>query len=134
MTGMPSGSPRVVAMRAALIVARKTRDTAATVALRTALAAIANAEAVPVEPSLPTGLASDHVAGAVAGLGAAEVPRRRLSAEQERALVLAELTEREAAAARYRGLGHAEHADQLIAEADALRPFLDLPEVSAAER
>lgn len=92
-------------MRAALLVARKRRDTAATVALRTALAAIANAEAVP----------------------AAEGPRRRLTPEQERALVLDELTEREAAAARYRGLGHAEHADQLIAEAEALRPFLDGP-------
>lgn len=115
-------------MRAALLVARKQRNTAATVALRTALAAIANAEAIPTDPARSTGMVSAHLAGAVAGLGAAEVPRRRLTQEQERALVLDEITEREGAAARYRGLGHPEHADQLIAEAEALRPFLDWPD------
>lgn len=65
------------------------------------------------------------MAGAVEGLGAAEAPRRILSEDDVRAIVVAELNEREAAAARYRGLGHAERADRLIAEADALRPFTD---------
>lgn len=107
------------------MVARKRRDADAIAALRTTLAAIANAEAVPTEPGMAPHSSSRHVAGAVEGLGAAEAPRRILSEDELRAIVVEELTEREAAAARYRGLGHAERADRLIAEADALRPFAD---------
>lgn len=130
---MPTTSPLLSALRSALLVARKRRDADAIAALRTTLAAIANAEAVPTAPGTASASASTswHVAGTVEGLGAAEAPRRMLSEDDVRAIVVAELTEREAAAARYRGLGHAERADRLIAEADALRPFTDqasLPE------
>jgi hypothetical protein len=53
------------------------RDDTATSALRSALSAIDNAEAVDAPPQ-PT-LASGPIAGAVVGVGAAEVPRRVVS-------------------------------------------------------
>jgi hypothetical protein len=59
------------ALRAAL----RARDRAATSALRSALAAIGNASAVPKEPA-PAVAGGPHFAGAAAGLGAGEVPRR----------------------------------------------------------
>ncbi len=122
---MPS-SPTLADLRSALLGARRRRDEVATTALRTTVAAIANAEAVPII-DVPTATSSRHVAGAVSGLGATEMPRRELSEADVRAIVLAELNERETAAARYRGLGRPEHADRLLAEAEALRPFADWP-------
>lgn len=57
-----------LALRAAL----KARDTVATSALRSALAAIDNASAVPARPSPGVGTGSVHIAGAASGLGASE--------------------------------------------------------------
>ncbi|WP_278255357.1 GatB/YqeY domain-containing protein [Nocardioides convexus] len=61
-------------LRADLTAAMRRRDRAAVSTLRSVLATIANAEAVPVAdtPAATEG----PVAGAVVGLGAAEAPRR----------------------------------------------------------
>lgn len=67
---------------------------------------------------------SEHIAGAVVGLGAAEVQRRELTEEQTLEIVSAERDERLAAAAQYRAAGQAERAAQLEAEALALDSFL----------
>ncbi|MBO0816776.1 MAG: hypothetical protein J2P30_16755, partial [Actinobacteria bacterium] len=48
------------------------RDLIAVSALRSALAAIDNAGAVPLSPGPAAGTSSPHVAGAAAGLGAGE--------------------------------------------------------------
>jgi hypothetical protein len=85
-------------LRRALTGALKARDAAAASALRTALGAIGNAETVAPGPVQAPGTGSIHVAGAVAGLGAAEAPRRTLTEGEVAGIVRAEITEREAGA------------------------------------
>jgi uncharacterized protein len=135
----PPGDDLPARLRLALTAALRTRDMTAAAALRSALSAIGNAEAIPVPPAAsgagpsaasaagasPAGASaarggSPHVAGAVAGLGAAEAERRRLSPAQVAAIVRAEIDERLAAAAQYQTAGHADRAARLTAEAQAL--------------
>ena len=84
------------ALTAALTGALSARDMIAAAAIRSALAAIGNAEAVQPrpKPGPATGTApaqegthrtpvgSEHIAGAAAGLGAAEAARRQLTEEE----------------------------------------------------
>jgi uncharacterized protein len=106
-------------LQAALRVALKQRDTAAISALRSALAAIGNSEALPI-PATQSGGGSQYVAGSIAGLGAAEASRRVLTDAEIADIVSTEISERRAAAARYEQAGHADRADRLRREADAL--------------
>jgi uncharacterized protein len=92
----------------------------AAAALRSALGAIANAEAVPVDRSATEPTTSQHVAGAAAGLGAAEARRRGLTGAEVDQIVDAEIAERMAAAADYEGRGYAEQARRLRREARVL--------------
>ena len=107
-------------MRAALRAAIAERDDVATEAIRAALSALGNAGAVDSDalPAAPAG--SVHVAGSRAGAGAAEVPRRRLTAAEERAVVDAEIAEMRAAAETYSRLGEGQRAARLSAQADVL--------------
>ena len=111
-------------LRAALTTAMKGRDRAAVTALRAALAAVDNAGAVTRtgDAVAPT---EGPIAGAVAGLGAAEATRRAISDDDINALVWAEVTDREEAAAGYDQAGREDHAQQLRDEAAALRRVLD---------
>src|SRR5690242_7551165 len=94
-------------LRRALAGALKARDAGAASALRSALSAIGNAEAVdPGEVSRPGASGSIHFAGAAAGLGAAEAERRYLTEADVAAIVRAEAAEREAAASQYERGGH----------------------------
>lgn len=119
-------------LRADLLTARKVRDTTATAVLRSTLAAIANAEALPVtETALATdGTASSStsaqgpIAGAATGVGATEAARRDLSDEDIREIISAEQTERRAAAADMESHGAGEKAEQLRAEAELLGAYL----------
>jgi uncharacterized protein YqeY len=98
-------------LRRALTEALKARDAEAVSALRSALSAIGNAEAVdPGEVSRPGASGSIHFAGAAAGLGAAEAERRHLTEADVAAIVRAEAVEREAAASQYERSGHDEQA------------------------
>jgi hypothetical protein len=100
-------------LRRALTTALKARDRDSMSALRSALSAIGNAEAIdPREPgSGPAAAAgSAHLAGTVASLGAAEVQRRHLTEADVAAIVRAEAAEREAAASQYERGGHAGQA------------------------
>jgi uncharacterized protein YqeY len=108
-------------LRGALPPALKARDRVAVAALRSALAAIDNAQAVEAPPAPRSG---GVVAGAVAGLGAGEAPRRELSEGQIVAIVRAEVAERLAAAADYERAGRADAAGRLTAEADVLAALL----------
>ncbi|MGW4489070.1 GatB/YqeY domain-containing protein [Amycolatopsis sp. NPDC004368] len=112
-------------LRAGLKTALKNRDRVATTALRAALAAIDNAEAVPVDQPLSTASGTEHVVGAALGVGAAEAARRELSDADVRAIVENEVVERATAAAEYAGLGRAEAAERLQAEAEVLTSYLD---------
>jgi uncharacterized protein YqeY len=96
----------------------KARQPDAVAALRSALSAIDNAEAVEAPDPLPTG--EGPIAGAVVGFGATEVPRRVLSAVEETAIVQLEVDERLGAAADYDRLGRAEAAAKLRAQAAVL--------------
>jgi uncharacterized protein len=111
-------------LRAALRDAMNTRDLAAAFALRSALSAIGNAGAVPAGAAQAPDATSPHVAGAMAGLGAAEVPRRRLTPADLSEIVRAEAAERVAAAGQYEHAGQPDRAERLRREASILLAVL----------
>lgn len=110
-------------LRDALKVAMSRRDGIAAAAIRSALSAVDNAEAVDLSQApAPTGGAIWDVR---LGVGAGEVARRELSAQDVVEVVRAEVLERKAAADEYQRLGRAEEADRLRKEAEVLRSFLE---------
>jgi len=72
-------------LRRHLSQAMRDRDRVATAVLRDAIAALDNAEAVDPGDEVVSQV-SEHVAGGVVGLGAAEAERRLLDAETQRAI------------------------------------------------
>lgn len=110
-------------LRAALPAAMKQRDAVAVAALRSALAAIDNAEAVDADQAPPP-VAHAQFAGTVAGLRAGEVERRRLSGQETFDIVRKEVADRETAARDYDRAGEAARADRLRAEAAVLTAHL----------
>jgi uncharacterized protein len=108
-------------LASALTAALKARDTIAVSALRSALAAIDNAAAVPAGPSPSASAGSPHVAGAAAGLGAAEAERRYLTEAETEEIVRTEVAERRAAARTYQQAGRPDQADRLLREAHVLQ-------------
>ena len=105
-------------LQVALRTAMKARDAAVVSALRSALSAIGNAEAVPV----PGGPSGDHryVAGSAGVLGAGEAQRRMLTEQEVAGIVRAEITQRQAAATQYEAAGHGDRASRLRHEAEAI--------------
>jgi uncharacterized protein YqeY len=114
-------------LRRALREAMRDRDASAVSALRSALSAIGNAEAVDRGPARPAGASSAHFAGTVAGLGAGEAERRTLTEAEAIAIVRAEVTERHAAALEYERSGHAEAAAGLRRGTECLLLALEAP-------
>ncbi len=110
-------------LRAALPAAMKQRDAVGVAALRSALAAIDNAEAVDAAQAPPP-VAHAQFAGTVAGLRAGEVERRRLTAQETEDIVRKEVGDREAAARDYDRAGAAGRAERLRAEAAVLTAHL----------
>ncbi|AKC39453.1 response regulator receiver protein [Mycolicibacterium phlei] len=109
-------------MRADLSVAMKTRDSLAVSALRTAIAAIDNAESV--DGATQTVQNNTHIASAASGLGSAEAARKVLSPADVRAILHAQIEDRATEAARYDVLGQAEAAAQLREEAAIIAGYL----------
>ena len=109
-------------LQAGLVAAMKAKDRVAVAAIRSALAAVANAESVP--GTTPDTAGSQHVAAAVHGVGAGDVPRRELSELDVLDLVDAEITERHQHADEYDALGQDAAAAQLRAEAAVLEELL----------
>jgi uncharacterized protein YqeY len=101
-------------LQTSLTAAIRAKDAVRTAAFRTALAAIANAEAVE---SLGGGRPA-------LGIGAREVPRRNLSEDEIGEILRREVVDREAAAAGYESRGHGEEARRLRDEAAALQELL----------
>ncbi|MEV0347236.1 GatB/YqeY domain-containing protein [Nonomuraea sp. NPDC050680] len=115
--------------RSNLKTALKARDRIAITALRSALAAIENAEAVPVDPPSPGApkhevTQNEHFAGSAAGLGAADVERRLLTEADLLSIVEKEVRERSDAAREYERLGRDDLAERLRAEAEVLSRHL----------
>lgn len=102
------------ALDAELAAALKRRDTAVVRAVRSALSALSNAEAVPGVPHTTASTGSPEVAGAVPGLGATEAARVRVTEAQQQAVVQTEIAEL---------AGHAERLARLCRwdEADGAR-------------
>lgn len=105
-------------LRAALREAVRKRQTDAIAALRETLAAIDNAEAVDASAAPP--VQHGVIAGGVAGLGAGEVPRRRLTADEATAIVEREIQDRRNAATAYAALGRDKEAAVLRFQVDVL--------------
>lgn len=99
----------------------RARDRVAVAAVRSALAAIDNAEAVDVAPAAARSLSIEQSA---VGLGAAEVARRHLTEADLAAIIRGEIGEREDAAFQMEQAGRADRAEQLRAEASVLRGYL----------
>ena len=90
--------------------------------MRSALAAIENAEAVEViTPRQVAG--NEYIAGATSGR-AAEVERRALTDADVRGLVQSQVDQRSTAVREYEKLRRQDVADRLRAEADVLRGYL----------
>jgi len=104
--------------------AMRDRDRVAKAALRDAIAALDNAEAVDQGEDV-TSAASEYVAGGVVGLGAAEAERRVLDLESQRAVLRADMEARLGAAATYEHHGHGARGARLRVEADVLRAVLE---------
>jgi uncharacterized protein YqeY len=115
----PDAQPLRAQMRAALTRAIKSRDAAATRALRSVLAAVDNAEAA--DPSVAPQQQPGRIAGGVAGLGAGEVSRRSITEEDVQDILAAAIAEREAAAAQYAELHREDAAQRLREEVVVLR-------------
>ena len=101
-------------LQADLKTAMRARDQAAVRAIRSALAAIANAEAPPIE------------LGGRAGMDEAPTEHDRLvltDADHHR-IVAAEVADRHAAAAEYDAVGQPDAAAAVRAELAALQPYL----------
>ncbi len=99
----------------------RSRDTVTVSALRSLLGAIGNAEAVAVAADAAPVSASEHVAGAALGVGAAEVSRRQLTDDDVAEIVHAEIAERRSAMELY-GSSAASH--RLAAEVVVLEGLL----------
>lgn len=111
------------AMRRDLVSAMKARLPDAVAALRAAIAAIDNAEAVPA-PGARQAATSSHIAGARAGLGAAEAARRDLSDSDQRAILRDQITGYTAEADRDEALGQPAAAARLRTQAHLLSGYL----------
>jgi len=116
---MPAAS-----IEARLRAALSSRDMVAIAALRSAMSAIANAEAIASAPAGRAPPSSEHIAGAVAGLGAAEALRRQLTQADIMAIASAEITDRLSAAEQYERLGRSDQSARLRREAAVLSDLL----------
>ncbi|MET7484432.1 hypothetical protein [Streptomyces sp. NPDC005538] len=100
----------------------RARDKVAVSALRATLAALDNAEAVPVDEG---GTRSPALELSPVGVGATEAARRELSESGVVDIVRAEAGERLEAAAQLTAPAHADRVARLRAEAAVLHRFLD---------
>ncbi|HLT28453.1 MAG TPA: hypothetical protein VK013_00295 [Myxococcaceae bacterium] len=105
-------------LRSGVRSAMRAGDRHALTALRDTLAAIDNAEALPIGNNPVT--SEGRIAGSRVGLGAGDAPRRELSPEAVLALVEQEVGERRGAAAAYAQMGRASEARVLTMQAALL--------------
>lgn len=129
--GVTNGEHIRTRLATALRAAMKNRDTGAISGLRSALAAIANAEAIPAPAraatGIPDGQAADthrYIAGGTAGLGASEAGRRMLTGEELARILAEEIADRQQAARQYQSAGHSDRAARLLHEAQAIQSAL----------
>jgi hypothetical protein len=116
------------ALRSRLTTAMRERDRSSVSVLRAAVAAIENAEAVPVDATPAMVASADvaaDVAGAAVGLGVTEARRRHLDDATERSVVAAEVESLLEAELTYAAVGDAERARSAASGAVLLRSVLE---------
>lgn len=118
-SGTTDTTPLRDRLRAALPTAMKARDRGTVAVLRSAIAAIDNAESVDIGTHRASALE-----GSALGPGAAEVARKHLTEADIAAVVRTEIAERVRAADEYESTGRPDRATELRAEADTLASFL----------
>jgi uncharacterized protein YqeY len=123
-SGQPD-DPRALraALRRDLVSAMKARAAETVSALRTAIAAIDNAEAVPPEGTRQA-TTSSHFAGARAGVGATEAARRELTGADIRAILGDQIASFDREADGYETVGQADAARRLRNQARLLAAYL----------
>lgn len=111
-------------LRADLLEARKTKDTAHMQTLKSLIARVDNAEAIP---TAQTGVEVDNqfFAGAKSGLGSTEAERKVLSMQDIRDIIASEIAEIEATLNDLKGSGHEERIEELETQAGYLRHIGD---------
>lgn len=114
-----SGTEAKSRLRADLVAAMKLGQKREAGVIRGLIAAIDNAEAAPARAE-PASQVHDFRSGS------AEVPRLGLGQDQVREVILREIDERERAAAEFAGLGDAQRAEALHAEAAVAKRYLDM--------
>lgn len=124
MTGHLSDAETLRAsLRRDLTAAMRARDPDAVAVLRTAIAAIDNAEAIAAPGTAPAAT-SAHIAGARAGLGAAEAARKQLTGDELQVILRGQLAEYVREAGRYAGHGQETAAERLRNQAALLSKYL----------
>lgn len=108
-----------VGLRRRLSEVVRNRDRVAVAALREAISALDNAEAVPIDTDLNDQV-GQYVAGGVVGLSAGEAERRVLDAEAQQAVMRTIIDARLAAANTYDQHGQSERAADLRLGAEIL--------------
>ena len=111
-------------LRQDLTAALRARDQVAIAALRSAIAAVDNAESVDATSANSNAASSQHIAGATAGAGSSDAPRRELGHHDVISIVRGEVDERLQAADQYERLGQVDQAKRLRGEAGVLRAYL----------
>lgn len=117
-----AGELRAV-LRRDLTAALKARQPDTVAALRNAIAAIDNAQAVAVQDDSQQ-TTSAHIAGARLGAGSAEAARRPLSHDEVHAILGGQIDELTREAGRYQALGQADAARRLDDQAGVLAAYL----------
>jgi hypothetical protein len=124
-TGQPDDAGALRAgLRRDLTTALKARDTEAVAALRIAIAAIDNAQAVSPDGGPGQPEASAHVAGARSGAGSTEAARRQLSRGELHDVLRDLIAEQDREADRYDALGQAAAAGRLRRQSRTLTAYL----------
>ena len=113
-------------LRAGLKEAMQARDKASTAAIRSALGAIDNAEAIDATVAVDRIDGDSRIAGAVAGAGSTDMRRRTLTDGEMADVLRAEIADRLEAADEYDAAGPAgvERAANLRSEAATLEAFI----------
>lgn len=112
-------------LRADLRIAMRAREAVTVSVIRALLAAIDNAQAVPIDPTRQPAVLSKF------GDEAIEVPRLALSTDDLMALLHREIAHRQTVADEIRPYGREEEADRAIAEAEIIARYLEDEEGSS---
>jgi hypothetical protein len=118
-------SPLRAALRDRLKAAMRARDGRTAGAMRTVIAALENAEAVPVKSTGTPVTSSEYVAGTSLGPGSGEFPRRVLSPDEERALVAREVAELRLSSATLAKVGRHKRSAEMLRIAETVEEVLE---------